>query len=109
MDSYKVILADYAKNQLNNYISYIQLTLMNSQAAENVLDDAADTIRKLEKLAGSLRLCENSKLHKLGYHKIHFQNHSYVMIYKVVGDEVHIDGIYHELQDYENIFSNIIK
>lgn len=44
MDSYNVILSKLAKNQLNDYISYIQYTLLNDVAAESVLDDAKETI-----------------------------------------------------------------
>ena len=43
------------------------------------------------------------KLRELGYRTFHFKNHRYFMMYKVIGNIARIDGIYHDLQDYENI------
>ncbi len=104
MDSYNVILSKLAKNLLNDYISYIQYTLLNDVAAESVLDDAKETIDQLKVSAGSLKLCDNPSLNKLGYHKINFLRHNYLMLYKIDGTIVKVDGIYHQLQDYENLF-----
>lgn len=36
MDSYEVIITPHALSQLNDYVSYIQYTLFNDQAAESV-------------------------------------------------------------------------
>ena len=34
---------------------------------------------------------------------IHFKRHKYFMLYRIEGDKVYVDGIYHDSQDYENI------
>ena len=54
-------------------------------------------------VAGSLKLCDDSKLRELGYHAIHLKRHNYFMLYKIIGKQVFITDIYHDLQDYEGI------
>ncbi len=109
MDSYNVILSDSAKKQLDAYIDYIQYTLFNEQAADAVSLDALNTIEQLKLVAGSLAPCDNPKLKKRGYRKINFLQHDYVMLYKLNGNTANIDGIYHQLQDYENTFAQTLK
>lgn len=104
MVSYNVKISPRAREQLNHYIDYIQYTLLNDQAADNVLQDALETIEVLESTAGSLKLCNSLKLKNLGYRKIKFCHHDYVMIYDIIDDVVQIKAIYHLMQDYENLF-----
>ena len=54
-------------------------------------------------MAGSLKLCDDPKLHVLGYRTIHFKHHKYFMLYRIEDDKVYVDVIYHDSQDYENI------
>ena len=104
MDSYEVIVAPKALEQLERYIDYIQYTLMNVQAAEAVWRDAVETRNKLAQVAGRLRLCGHPVLCERGYRMIPFARHRYVMLYRLEGNTAFVDGIYHQLQDYENLF-----
>lgn len=106
MDSYNVIISPKALEQLDNYISYIQYTLLNDQAAALVWRDAMETRRRLARCAESLALCAHPVLKVRGYRSIPFTRHRYVMLYRVEGDNAIVEGIYHMLQDYENTFSN---
>ncbi|GFO86310.1 type II toxin-antitoxin system RelE/ParE family toxin [Anaerostipes butyraticus] len=65
------------------------------------MDDFGETIRSLENVAGSLKLCDNLRLKKLGYRRINFHSHRYFIMYRIVEDVVFVDNIFHELQDYE--------
>lgn len=106
MDLYNVVLSPTARSQLNRYVDYIQFTLLNEEAADAVLLDALETIDALEVSAGSLAFCNHPVLKSLGYRKILFRKHDYVMIYDIEGTTARIKGIYHLLQDYENLFSS---
>ncbi len=106
MDSFDVIISPKALAQLNDYIDYIQYTLMNDQAAHNVWQDALDTRKKLSEVAGSLKPCAHPLLKKYGYHQINFLRHRYLMLYRIEGQAAYIDAIYHQLQDYENTFAD---
>jgi plasmid stabilization system protein ParE len=99
---YNVRLSTLAEKQYDNILYYIANVLKNPQAAKNIMDDFDDTIIILEKSADSFGFCNSERLKKLGFHKIKFAKHKYLFVYRIVEKEVIIEGIYHELQDYEN-------
>lgn len=70
-----------------------------------ITDDANETRKELSTIAESLYYCKNPRLAKLGYRKINFRRHDFIMLYRVEGDTAYVEWIYHELQDYENKFS----
>lgn len=99
---YKVVVTKDAEEDLERFIQYLIVEKKSIQAAENVLDDYDATIESLAHVAGSLKLCDNPKLRELEYHRIHFLNHRYFMLYRIIDHVVVVDNISHELQDYEN-------
>lgn len=99
---YKVVVTRDAEEDLERFIKYLVIDKGNTQAAENVLNDYDVTIESLKHVAGSLKLCDNPRLCQLEYRRIHFLNHGYYMLYRIVDDVVFVDNIFHELQDYEN-------
>ena len=103
---YKVIIMPPAKRRLDMYVHYTVETLKNRQAAKAIIVDARETKKKLSTVADSLRICDNPVLAKYGYRKIRFARHKFVMIYRIVGSTVIVDGMFHELQDYEGILTN---
>ena len=109
MVSYKVITSPKALSQLKEYIDYIQYILLNEKAAGAVWNDAIETVNRLETVAGSLRYCDDLELKELGYRKIDFIRHSYVMLYRIENDTVFVEAVYHQLQDYENTFLDSIS
>ncbi len=106
MDSFDVIISPKALSQLNDYIDYLQYTLLNEQAARNLWQDALDTRERLSKVAGSLKPCSHPQLKKNGYRPINFLLHRYLMLYRIEGKTAYVDAIYHQLQDYENTFAD---
>lgn len=64
MDLFEVIISPKALSQLDEYVDYIQFTLLNEQAAMNVWQDAIDTADKLETAAGSFSFCQKISLRK---------------------------------------------
>ena len=100
---YDVILTDKAESQASEILDYIFFKLENPQAALSVEQDMKETAKRLSHVAGSLKLCDDSKLWELGYHAIHLKRHNYFMLYKIVDNYAYVIGIYHDLQDYENI------
>lgn len=101
-----MIISPKALSQLNSYIDYLQYTLLNDQAARSVWQDTLETRDQLSKAAGSLKLCTHPQLKKHSYHIIHFKRHRYLMLYRIEGTTAYVEAIYHQLQDYENIFAD---
>lgn len=104
--AYKVIIMPTAKRRLDMYVYYTLETLRNKDAARAILADAKATANKLSKVADSLKICDNPLLAKYEYRKIRFAKHDFVMIYRIHNGEVIVDGMFHELQDYEGVFAN---
>ena len=44
--------------------------------------------------------CEDPVLSAKGFRKIRLEHHDYVILYKVRGGTVTIEGIFHELENY---------
>ena len=100
---YKVVITRDAKAHLAQILRYIRQDLGNEQAARNVKADISETKIRLSHIASSLKLCENPRLRDLGYRIIHLKRHNYFMLYRIQDGIVYVDGVYHDLQDYENI------
>lgn len=99
---YRIVVTKDAEEDLDKFLKYLIFEKKNMQAAQNVLNDYDAAIESLKHVAGSLKLCDNSKLRQLGYRRIKFLNHRYFMMYRIVDGAVIVDNIFHELQDYEN-------
>ena len=102
---YKIKITADAQEDLEAIIQYLLFEKKNGQAAGNVLDDFENTKNLLKQAAGSLKQCENPRLAELGYRRINFMSHKYFMMYRIEGDTVIIDNIFHALQDHENKMS----
>ena len=100
---YQVILSDLAKRQLDDILFYIYATLDNEVAAARILEDAEYTIQKLAQIGDSLKICEEPELAEYGYRKMHFLSHRCLMLYTINGTCIHVDRIYHALEDYKNL------
>lgn len=99
---YKVVITIDAENDLDQFINYLIYEKKSLQSVNNLLDDFDSIIESLTHIAGSLKLCDNPRLRKLGYRRINFLKHRYFMLYRIVDNLVIVDNIFHELQDYEN-------
>lgn len=99
---FEVELSELAETQYDNILFYIANQLKNPQALKNVMDDFDCTIDKLAKMADNFGYCKSERLKKMGLHKIKFEKHRYVFVYRMNKDKVIIEGMYHEMQDYEN-------
>lgn len=99
--TYKVVITPDAEADLEAFLQYLLYEKKSRQAAQNVLNDFEATGKCLSVTAGSLKLCDHPRLRELGYRRINFLTHRYFMLYRIVGDTVIIDNIFHELQDYE--------
>lgn len=100
--SFKVELSELASTQYDKFLEYIYFVLENPQAADNLMQDFDDTIKILEEQADHFGYCRSGRLRKMGFRKIHFRKHRYLFVYRVKNDRVIVEGMYHELQDYEN-------
>ncbi len=99
---YKVVLTSASKIQFGAILNYLLYELESQEAATNIVNDFDDTLSRLSHVAGSLKLCDDRILRAKGYRTIHFKKHQYFMVYTIDQGTAYIEGIYHDLQDYEN-------
>ena len=99
---YDVELSQLAEKQYDNILGYLAYKLKNPQAVAAVIDDFDTAVSILEKSPTSFSYCQSEKLKALGLRKFHFEKHKYLFVYRIVESKVIIEGVYHELQDYEN-------
>ena len=99
---YKVIVSSSANRDIAVCLEYLLEEKQSPQAAGNLLDDYDITLKRLELVAESLKYCDNPRLAEFGYKRINFESHNYFMMYRVIGEEILVDRIFHGLQDYEN-------
>ena len=101
--AYKIVITDFAWNQLKNITDYIIYDLKNPIAADSVLSDFEKAVESLERSAELFAPCEEPELAKHDYRKYHLEKHRYILLYRIVKEEVIVDRVYHELQDYQNL------
>ena len=101
--AYKVIITDFARDQLDAIIDYVVYELRNEEAADRIIDDFETAIETLEISANAFAKCTEPPLAQHSYYKYHLEKHRYVLLYRISGKKVIIDRVYHELQDYQNL------
>lgn len=106
---YDIVITSKAETQLLDCIDYLCYQLMNVQAAMSLEEDFIKTGNCLSYLAESLRFCTDPILAEAGFRVIKLKKHKYLMIYKVIERTVYIEAIYHQSQDYENLFSDSLN
>lgn len=99
---FEVELSELASAQYDKFLAYICTVLKNLQAADSLMKDFDETVQILEEKADYFGYCNSERLRKMGFHKIHLKRHRYLLVYRVKCDKVIVEGMYHELQDYEN-------
>lgn len=99
---FRVEMSNLASEQYDKFLAYIYLVLKNPQAVDSLMKDFDNTIDILTEQAERFEYCRNEHLRKLGFRKIHLRKHRYLLVYRVIHDRVIVEGMYHELQDYEN-------
>ena len=99
---FNVVFSELAEKQYDAILSYVANTLKNPQALKNIMDDFDETVEKLENQADTFGYCKSRRLRELNLHRIGFARHRYLFVYRIHENQVIIEGMYHELQDYEN-------
>ena len=99
---YSVEISELAEEQYEYILDYLVNVKMNIQAVQGVIADFDYAVEQLEKMADSFAYCRNDRLRSMGFHKLKFKSHRYLFVYRINGGRVIIEGLYHELQDYEN-------
>lgn len=88
------------------YVGYTATRLKNLPAARSIIKDARNSFLRLSEIADKVKMCDNPVLAAYGYRKFHFLRHDFIILFRIDKDKVIVDGMFHELQDYEATFVN---
>lgn len=99
---YRIEISELAEKQYDNILNYLLNRKKNPQAISNVMEDFDYTVGQLKSKADVFGYCRDERLRAMGFRKLHFKSHRYLFVYRIQSDRVIIEGMYHELQDYEN-------
>ncbi len=97
--NYRVIVTDDVQNDLDNFVYYLLVEKLNEQAAKALLDDYDASIDRLSEVAGALKQLDDSELSD--YRKLRLKKHNYYLLYRIVGKNVIVDRMFHDLQDLD--------
>ena len=79
---------------LDNCVKYLSGKFGSEQAAEHLLDGVSEIYDKWESNPNIYRLSEEPFMKALGYHEAKVPGMDYMVIYKVVANNVYILGIF---------------
>ncbi len=102
--AYEVIITNRAQEQADAFIDYLVNVKKNPQAALNLFQDIDDTKESLSLIAGALGYCSDPDLKSRKYKIMFFRHMRYLWIFRIENNRVEIMAMYHQLQDYENLF-----
>ena len=86
--TYKVIITETCKRQIENSISYIADELQNPEAAIGLLSSIEDIFTKLKEHPELYAFCEDTYLRTKQYRKIVLNRYNYICIFKLDDDTV---------------------
>lgn len=97
---YNVISTDEMDMLLDKCVKYLLGKFKNEQAAKHLLDGVSEIYDQLETNPNIYRLSEDPFMKSLEYHEAKVPNMDYMIVYKVVADNVYVLGIFHTLENY---------
>lgn len=101
--AYKLIRSQKFDLELEEKILYLLVEKQAEQGASHLADEVENIYSRLQENPGQFPYCRNRMLKKKGYQKAILAGMDYVILFKVDKEkrEVHIDGIFHDLEDYK--------
>lgn len=98
--AYNIVSTDEMNLLLDKCVRYLLGKFKSEQAAEHLLNGVAEVYDKLESNPNIFRLSEDPFMKAMDYHEAKISEMDYVIIYKVVAENVYVLGIFHTLENY---------
>lgn len=85
---------------LDNSVQYLLYKIKNEQAANHLLSEVNEIYDRLEDNPFIYRESQDPFLNALHYHEAKVPEMDYIIIYKIVGTDVYLLGIFNTREDY---------
>ena len=99
---YNLIVSEHAEELLDNLLRYLLYKLKNEQAALHLMDSIEKIYSRLECDPYQFLECLDQYLKAKKYREAVISGMNYVIIFQIVDNEVHIMGIFHQLENYSS-------
>lgn len=98
--AYNIITTDEMDLLLDKCVAYLFKKFKNEQAASHLLSSMEIIYDNLETNPNIYRISNDPFMKSMGYHEAKIDDMDYMIIYKVVDNNVYILGIFHTLENY---------
>ena len=98
--TYNIISTDEMDKLLDNCVQYLLGKFKSKQAAKHLLDGVSELYEQLESNPNIYRYSSDPFMKALEYHEAKVPGMDYMVVYKVIADNVYILGIFHTLENY---------
>lgn len=99
--AYKLVITEHADELLDRLVYHLIFRLKNEQAAKHLLDGINNVYQRLEDKPEQLPLSRDVFLANKGYHEAVMPQMSYVIVFAIESDTVHVAGVFHQLENYQ--------
>lgn len=100
--AYRLAVSEQAELQIDSLLRYLLFNLGSRTAAGHLLDSLEDIYARLKDEPFQFPLCRDIYLEARGYRKAIITGMDYIVIFSIVGEDVHIHGVYHQSEDFED-------
>lgn len=97
---YKIISTEEMDLLLDSCVRYLLNKFKNEQAAEHLLSGVSEIYDTLESNPNVYRVSQDPFMKALEYHEAKVPGMDYMIVYKIVNQNVYIMGIFHTLENY---------
>jgi len=97
---YSLKVSKHTEDLLDNILHYLLYNLNNKQAAQHLINNIENIYSRLESDPYQFPECTDSYLKSKRYRYALLSDMNYVIIFRIVNDEIHIMGIFHQLENY---------
>lgn len=99
--AYKLVITEHADELLDRLVYHLIFRLKNEQAAKHLLDGIDNVYQRLENKPEQFPLSRDVFLANKGYHEAVMPQMSYVIVFAIESDTVHVAGVFHQLENYQ--------
>ena len=97
---YKLITTDEMNELLDKRIDYLVNILNNKQAAEHLLSEIEKIYDNLEQNPWIYRESQDPYMQAFHYREAKIPHMDYLIVYKIIEQNVYLLGIFHNLENY---------
>lgn len=100
--AYNVYFTERAVELRENLADYLAYNLKAQQGYEHFYDCIDELIDELEDNPFQFAKCTDPKLASMGLHKALFKGMDYIILFRILENDVYITGVYHQKENYSS-------